>query len=168
MNEATESAPTAHYVITASLEERARYIDRGYRVSFRLAREELGAGWSLLSREERAALVVLEIDAAKHAALNANPRKERERFFYKDYVFDAKIEQVEVLEAGRLQSIVAATAPANPNTQETGGAEGVESYDLHATRADAARHMEATVRREIERHEQAIMNLKRFIEENGL
>ncbi len=142
------------------------YLGRGYTRSEITPELAIGPGWTLFSPEERKELAVVEIAGAEHDKLNANPRKERERFAYKDYVFDARIEQVEVLEDGPRQCIVAATATVNPNTQPSGGAEHCETWDLHDTRAEAATAMRPTVRREIERHEEAIGNLRRFLEEN--
>lgn len=141
------------------------YVARGYAPSKLSLSEALGKAYGLLTAEEKKSLAVLDIGQAEHAKLNMNPRKERERFFYKDYVFDARVEQVEVLEAGPLQSVVAATRSVNPNTQAEGGAEGCDSADLHETRAEARAAMDATVRREIERHREAIENLTRFLEE---
>jgi hypothetical protein len=152
---------TMHYVVADCEAVTEAYLNSGYKRSSRTVLEQLGANlYKLLSKETRAGLTVLEIDAEQHEKLNSNERASRPVYKHTPMITAARVERVEVLERGGWHSMV---APVLDDLTDSHPLE-CETSDLHLTSERCAQSMERTVREAIDQHLDAIGELRKFLE----
>jgi hypothetical protein len=154
-----------HYVISSCEAVTDAYLQSGYKRSVRTPLEQLGANtYKLLGKEERAGLVVLEIDAEQHGKLNAPAQASRPVFAYGSFMRAARVERVDVLERGQTTSIVSPVINDGGGFNESYATGDCDTIDLHLTSERCAQSMERSVRQAIDEHLDAIAELRKFLE----
>jgi hypothetical protein len=154
---------SVQYVIADCDAVTEAYLARGYTRSERSVKDQLGAGlYNQLSTETRASLTLLQIDAEEHGKLNEPEVNSRPRWRHDSYLSSCHIERVQVLERGPWMSIVAPVRE-NGSSFNEAGADECESLDLHLTSERCRQSMERTINKEIERHLDAVEQLRAFL-----
>lgn len=149
---------TKHHVIVAEQVVQT-YLARGYHRSAMTVQEKVGAAaWEFLD-DNRAQLVVLEIDQDQHEQLNQNPRRYRVKVARDFFTTDLKVKQCEVL--GEDNDVVDATFVAD--TGDDGGPFMVAPSELYLSAQEAGLGSAEYVRNQIALHRAAITNLENFL-----
>ena len=148
-----------HYVVVQEADV-VPYVAKGFVQSARSAREELGEQvWRQMLPAERDPLVVMEIDAARHRAINENPRRFRVIFRHEYFIGDAVARQCEILEQGDSWSVVADPEHDVPPVD-------VATSELFETPSEAVLASRGRIAQYIALHRAAIENLEKFLRYN--
>lgn len=155
---------TTHYVVADCEAVTEAYLRSGYKLSTRTVLEQLGANlYKLLTKETRAGLTVLEIDEVEHAKNNSPERANRPIYTKDQFITGARIELVDVLERGPTASVVAPVIDGGSFNESYATGE-CDTYDLVPTEQECFDRMAAVVRRAIDKHLDAIGELRKFLE----
>lgn len=136
--------------------QRDYYIGLGYRDSDSSPESLIGNSWSLIPEPDRDELVVVEIDAAKKAALNELPPAYIVEYGTESLFCYARVSKVGVQERGEWQSYVA-------------GSEGTREVDtsrLFENARSAALGNKELILDQISKHRNAIAELEAFLARN--